>query len=955
MKKTYCIFLILILAAASFAEMAVTTAAMDQYEVASASRASKSMVVWVDSRVGTGNTNIYFQIIDAAGDLLASELPFCTEGSMQYEPTVGAGQKFVGAWVDEREGTSDYEIYARQANDDGSTPLVEFAVTSTNNVKARPSMGNIGDDLMVVFEEVDGGIRKIKGHCLSWSGSLYNPSGSTFEIYSNLYSYYPEIAGGDTDYLVVWADTSATESKILAQRVSTTGTTIGSPVTIATGTGLYKPQHPAVAWDGSKWFVVWDIYVYGSENNVLGRYVNSDGTLSGSLINITLGDDSESYPDVSFDGIGLLVVYQDTRATYANIWSNRITGTSVGADEAISTGSYNQNRPSVTWMSTNHDVFWQDFRSDPRWDVYTSREDQTPWAGPSVLPVRPTDGGASSCPRQEAVLYLHDSDGINTSTIQFSAGGTDYTIASGELSYSNDSLRFTPSSNWPLNVMIECCLNAAEDNTGLDILTPICWQFMIDVTDPTWGTTYPADRDTISAGAPILSIEASDGQSGISTNNMGFQVEGSWYYYGTSSAISWDGSAMYFDCTEEGISFDPFETYHVCAKVRDGAQYCTPNEIETCWDFYTTGNKIYGVVNLFGESDHSGVNVEARYGDSLWTDVTDATGNYSIPGVMEVAGIQVTAYKAGFTNSSVTVDMSAGGSHEENFTLYPVTDLYYSDFESDDGGLEDSLRFDHQNDWEWGVPTSGPGSAHSGSNCWATKLNSNYTDTSQSRLLLGPIDLTGASSPTLSWWQWYSFQEPTSSGWPPSYSWHDGGNVKLWLSFSDSTLLVPDGAYDSEQSQWNQMIPYQDSYADTGNGNYWHQVSVDLSAWEDMTIYISWDFGASYRNNEAGWYIDDVRVSYTDMTSVRSSIRKPDECAISSYPNPFNSTCVIQAPGEIEIYDISGNRITALDCTNGPVLWNGKNLDGRKMPTGIYFARSKDSNNQKAYKIIFMK
>ena len=44
--------------------------------------------------------------------------------------------------------------------------------------------------------------------------------------------------------------------------------------------------------------------------------------------------------------------------------------------------------------------------------------------------------------------------------------------------------------------------------------------------------------------------------------------------------------------------------------------------------------------------------------------------------------------------------------------------LYSSDFEADDGGLIVTAG----TDWEHGVPTSGPGVAHSGTQCWGTSL-----------------------------------------------------------------------------------------------------------------------------------------------------------------------------------------------------------------------------------------
>ncbi|MGC9315084.1 MAG: hypothetical protein ACP5G4_05560, partial [bacterium] len=650
---------------------------------------------------------------------------------------------------------------------------------------------------------------------------------------------------------------------VVAQRVSSTGSPVGSTTNIATYAYPNSPQSVAVAWDGSQWFVVWNVYD-GTSHNVFGRYVNSSGSPTGSILNIATEPtpNNETRPDVAYDGIGFLVVWQATPEIFGNIYGARVIGTSVSADTTLSDGGlHNENYPCISWNGTFFDIFWQDYRSESTWDIYTNRIDQTPWNGPSAVPVRPSDRGASTCPRQEAVMFLHDPDGINTSTIQFDANGTLVGIGDPRLTYSNDTLRFSPTADWPTSTWLTMCLNHAEDMTGLDILNPICWDFMIDFTNPVWGTESPENRSLVNAGTIPLSIDVSDAGCGVSTDSMGFKVMDTWYFFGSSSAVSWDGTTMHFDPAEEGIAFDPFDTFNVCATARDVAEYCGYNQTQFCWEFYTQGTRIFGNVDLTDTGDDSGVLVEAIKGDSLWSDITDFFGDYSIPGVQRTSGIQVRASLAGYSDSSVTVDLSAGGEIEVNFSLNPTLALYESDFETDDGGL-DTIVFPpittYPNDWRWGTPTHGPSSAHSGTKCWGTILDENYHNKSKSRLALGPIYLPLDSSPVLSWWQWYKFQPPTYSY--GVWSYHDGGNVKLWLSPDDSTLLVMDRPYDEEQSQWNNLIAYQESYADDDRGNYWHEVSVDLSAWEGENVTISWDFGSSTNNVEAGWFIDDVLI-----------------------------------------------------------------------------------------------
>lgn len=59
--------------------------------------------------------------------------------------------------------------------------------------------------------------------------------------------------------------------------------------------------------------------------------------------------------------------------------------------------------------------------------------------------------------------------------------------------------------------------------------------------------------------------------------------------------------------------------------------------------------------------------------------------------------------------------------------------------------------------WEVGKPSSGPGAAHSGTNCAATVLAGNYANNVDSRLISPPIQVPASGSPALSFYQWYNF------------------------------------------------------------------------------------------------------------------------------------------------------------------------------------------------------
>ena len=85
-----------------------------------------------------------------------------------------------------------------------------------------------------------------------------------------------------------------------------------------------------------------------------------------------------------------------------------------------------------------------------------------------------------------------------------------------------------------------------------------------------------------------------------------------------------------------------------------------------------------------------------------------------------------------------------------------------------------------------------------------------------------------------------------------------------------------------------------------------------------------------------------------------------------NYPNPFNPSTSIDietiSSGKllVNIYDISGRLINTLmnKSTNAgyhSVRWNGQNLKGESMPTGIYFVQVESGADLGIRKIMLIK
>jgi hypothetical protein len=111
-----------------------------------------------------------------------------------------------------------------------------------------------------------------------------------------------------------------------------------------------------------------------------------------------------------------------------------------------------------------------------------------------------------------------------------------------------------------------------------------------------------------------------------------------------------------------------------------------------------------------------------------------------------------------------------------NFRVYQH--MAYYDFEAD--GV-----FTPDGDWEWGVPTGGPGSAHGGSSCWGTALNSGtYPPTT---MQLDNYSIWPWPGAMLNFWHWHYMENR-----------YDGGNVKISSDGGGTwEMLYPMGGYDN--------------------------------------------------------------------------------------------------------------------------------------------------------------
>jgi hypothetical protein len=187
-------------------------------------------------------------------------------------------------------------------------------------------------------------------------------------------------------------------------------------------------------------------------------------------------------------------------------------------------------------------------------------------------------------------------------------------------------------------------------------------------------------------------------------------------------------------------------------------------------------------------------------------------------------------------------------------------DIFFEDFEADDGGLTGSL------DWEWGdyswigVTCYGnnypPPGAYSGTRMWGTVLNDCYVDRGNNQgydtcentapgddsILIFMVDLTGYTDATLTFYEWFD----------------------LFLAWDWGEIYV-NGDVVFQHCGGSHVIPTE-----------WVEQSIDLTPYTGGIATIAIHMMASTVVNYAGWYIDDIRITASEPLPTATPTPTPE-------------------------------------------------------------------------------
>ncbi|HSN92444.1 MAG TPA: hypothetical protein VLS93_14525, partial [Anaeromyxobacteraceae bacterium] len=347
----------------------------------------------------------------------------------QDQPVAAAdGSLFLVAWVDRRSHEAS-EIHAARVALDGTVlDPVGFLVAGGPGTRRAPAVAAGGGVFLVAWEEVNGSYGTLRGLRVGADGSLVDAA--PFDAGSEASLPSPRIAAAfdGTTFRLAWVTASASSSATCCIRLASAGADgallgaakviytssfgscgapvppaalacegatclvawaqaaglmlgtfdrSGNPIDAFRTTALSRIAEPSAAFDGARYFVVWqDDRASTGRPDVYGARVSTAASmLDVGGLPIAMGGDRRR-PAIAFDGTNHLVVWEERDTGGVDVLGARLSPDGAVLDltflpVAVSPGS--QLAPAVAASPSGALVAYEDARQDSAGDVYATR------------------------------------------------------------------------------------------------------------------------------------------------------------------------------------------------------------------------------------------------------------------------------------------------------------------------------------------------------------------------------------------------------------------------------------------------------------------------------------------------------------------------------------------------------------------------------------------------------
>ncbi len=284
------------------------------------------------------------------------------------------GSLYLTVWRDERSVPCD--IYAARMRPDGSVAdSGGIPVCTVAGAQENPVVASDGNGFLVVWEDQRGGSRwNIYAARLDSSGHVLDTAGILVRSL-NGDKHSPAVAYGAGRYLVTWAEYYGSRN-IVAAFVDTAGQ-VSDGIEVCAAPDVQGS--PTVAFSDSLFLVAWDDTRNGSRSTIYAARLSESGVLldTGGFP-VMVPHNAQARPSVASDGEVFLVAWEEGLPGNTDIFGARVADSGAVLDTAavlLSGADHDQVCPHVVFADSQYFVIWEDMRGGganvP--DVYCAR------------------------------------------------------------------------------------------------------------------------------------------------------------------------------------------------------------------------------------------------------------------------------------------------------------------------------------------------------------------------------------------------------------------------------------------------------------------------------------------------------------------------------------------------------------------------------------------------------
>ncbi|MCD4697022.1 MAG: hypothetical protein K8S16_12365, partial [Bacteroidales bacterium] len=355
---------------------------IDGSDVCVASDGTDYFVVW--NQDGTDEKEIYGARVSADGEVLDEEAIeiMVGEGNDRYPDIAFNGTNYLVAWKDEDANDSE-NIYAKRVSPEGvvlDNDKIEVCTYDGEQGKVAVCAGNNGMFFIVWNDKRNNNIRDIYGARMDNDGNVLDPDG--FMIKSDSEDQWdPAVAFDGTNFFVVWDEDSGYDvTGIFGARVDTLGSVLDPGGFTVCDVNSYQ-ETPDVTFDGTNYIVGWNDYRNDGNGDIyMGRVTPDAQILDPDGIIISSSMFYSYYVDITAANNEIFAVWEAKWSSYAG-WIS-IFGTPISTDGIVqipdgSACNYitsNEREPAIAFDGNNYLLVWQ-YKQDNYYNIYGVRID----------------------------------------------------------------------------------------------------------------------------------------------------------------------------------------------------------------------------------------------------------------------------------------------------------------------------------------------------------------------------------------------------------------------------------------------------------------------------------------------------------------------------------------------------------------------------------------------------